>query len=121
MSPKLLNLQTLRTVLRPILSEAREEDERENPTHARHPFFHPVTIALDEGLQLSAFSRDLSAQGIGLLHYTPIPLEEVEIRIATGRGYLVTVRTRLTWCRPCGDGFFVSGGNFTSVPAIGSQ
>ncbi len=44
---------------------------------------------LDDHNRISRFSRDLSPHGIGLMHPTNLPLDEVEIRIATGRGYYV--------------------------------
>lgn len=102
--------------MRPLLSEAREEDARNDPAHARHPYFHPVTVLTDSGRKVSAFSRDLSVRGIGLMHEQSLPLDEVEITISTGRGYCVKVRTKMTWCKPCGDGFYLSGGVFASVP-----
>jgi hypothetical protein len=113
--------QALRTVLRPILLEAREEDSRDNPAGARHPFFHPVFVTLADGERVSAFSRDLSAHGVGLLHSTKLPLEEVGLSIATGRGYHVKVRTMIIWCKSCGDELFLSGGHFMSIPAIGEE
>jgi hypothetical protein len=113
--------QALRSALRPILVEAREEDSRDNPAGARHPFFHPVFITLPDGGRVCAFSRDLSTHGVGLLHPTKLPLEEVGLSIATGRGYHVKVRTVIIWCKSCGDGLYVSGGHFISVPTIGEE
>jgi hypothetical protein len=123
--PKMLtdlqDRQALRTALRPILAEAREEDSRDNPAGARHPFFHPVFVTLADGQRVCAFSRDLSAQGVGLLHGSRLPLEEVDLSIATGRGYSVKVRTMIIWCKSCGEDMFLSGGHFISVPAIGDE
>ena len=121
MSLGLQDRQALRSALRPILQEAREEDTRDNPAGARHPFFHPVIVTLADGQRVSAFSRDLSAQGVGMLHSEKLPLEEVDLSIATGRGYVVKVRTMVIWCKPCSDDMYVSGGHFISVPAIGEE
>lgn len=111
--------QSLRIALRPLLLEARDEDLRDNPAGARNPFFRPVSLVRADGMQLRGFSRDLSAHGIGLMHPVPLKQEEIEVSIATGRGYTVRVRARILWCRPCGAGAYVSGGQFVSVPAIG--
>jgi len=119
MADKTQELCEIRTLLRPIFREARDEDSRENPRSARLPFFHPLVVTIGDGCRQSAFSRDLSANSIGLLHNFTLPLEEVGISIATGRGYSVKVRVRILWCRPCGEGWYVSGGTFTSIPAIG--
>jgi hypothetical protein len=121
MAIELEEKRALRSALRPILIEAREDDAREVPVGVRYPFFRPVTIMLDENCRVSAFSRDLSPHGIGLMHPVSLPLEEVEIRIATGRGYYVKVRTMITSCRPCGDACYVSRGNFVSIPAVGDK
>ncbi|HEY1599027.1 MAG TPA: hypothetical protein VGG64_05465 [Pirellulales bacterium] len=118
---ELQNKQSVRSVMRPILLAARDEDLRENPNGTRHPFFHPVSIQFDNGHRLMAFSRDLSGLGIGLLHEVPLPLEEVAVSIKTGRGYHVKVRISISWCRPCGDGHYISGGQFTSVPTVGEE
>ncbi|HVU88909.1 MAG TPA: hypothetical protein VHD36_16415 [Pirellulales bacterium] len=121
MAIELEEKRALRSALRPILIEARDEDARENPVGIRYPFFRPVLITLDETKRLSAFSRDLSPHGIGLMHSEALPLEEVEIRIGTGRGYYVKVRTMITSCRPCGDACYVSRGHFMSIPAVGDN
>jgi hypothetical protein len=120
MPGKAQKLSEIRTLLRPIFREAHDEDSRENPRNARLPFFHPLTVTRGDGQRHSAFSRDLSANSIGLLHNFALAQEgEVGISIATGRGYSVKVRVRILWCRPCGEDWYVSGGNFTSIPAIG--
>ncbi len=111
--------QTLRIALRPLLLEARDEDLRDNPACTRNPFFHPVSLVRADGMHVHGFSRDLSAHGIGLMHSVPLKQEEVEVSIGTGRGYIVRVRARILWCRPCGAGAYVSGGQFVSVPAVG--
>jgi hypothetical protein len=119
MSVDLHEKRARRNVMRPLLLEARDEDARDNPGGARYPFFRPVSVQLDDGCRLSAFTRDLSPHGIGLMHPTSLPLEEVVIRIATGRGYYVAVRTAITWCGPCGDAFYLSRGHFMAIPTVG--
>jgi hypothetical protein len=31
----------------------------------------------------------------------------------------VRVRTRLLWCRQCGDGWYISGGKFLGIVGLG--
>jgi len=101
-----------------VLSEAREVDERDDPSRMRLPCFRSASIILDGGIRYPAFTRDISADGIGLLHEVELPRSEVEVNIATGRGYEVKVRTQILHCRPCGQEWYLSGGRFASIPAI---
>ena len=73
---------------------------------------------LEGGSRHSAFVRDISVTGIGLLHDVELPADQIEIHIATGRGYSVKIRTQITSCQPCGEGWYVSGGPFVSIPAM---
>jgi len=116
---ELQELRSFGNALHPLLVEARANDKREDRWGIRYPFFRSVAIATDDGSHVTAFSRDISASGIGLLHSIDLPLGDVEIRITTGRGYAVRVRTRVSWCQPCGEGWFISGGQFVSVPEVG--
>jgi hypothetical protein len=112
------DLQVLRNSLRPVLLEAREDDDRRDPSKTRYPCFRPAEIVLEGGSRHSAFVRDISVTGIGLLHDVELPTDQIEIHIATGRGYSVKIRTQITSCQPCGEGWYVSGGPFVSIPAM---
>jgi hypothetical protein len=117
-APTLHDTERLRRRLRPVLREAREMDELADPTRTRYPCFRSASILLDSGIRYFGFSRDISINSIGLLHDIELPLTEMEINIATERGYAVKVRTQITYCAPCGQGWFLSGGKFSSIPAI---
>lgn len=117
-SQTLHDTERLRQRLRPVLREARELDERTDPTRTRYPCFRPASIILDSGIRYGGFSRDISVNSIGLLHDIELPCSEVEINIATERGYAVKVRTQITHCAPCGQGWFLSGGRFASIPSV---
>ena len=97
----------------PHLSEASEESQPREQGDPRSPFFFPVSITLDDGRCYSAFSRDLSQSGIGFLHNMELPANEVEVRILGG-GYCVKARVRILWCKPCGEGWYISGGTLVS-------
>jgi PilZ domain len=84
----------------------------------RHPFFRPISVRVG-GRKFSAFSRDISETGIGLLHSFDLPLGKTEIIISSEKGYSVAVLTRIVWCRACGEGWYLSGGEFISAPNIG--
>jgi hypothetical protein len=86
-------------------------DRRVDP---RHAFFTAVTLwpADAPTTPVSAFSREVSCAGIGLLHSVPLGSgERFEIDILIGD---VRVRKtgRVVWCREVGDGWYLSGCKF---------
>jgi len=89
------------------VAEQEIQDGRANP---RFPLFQPVT--LHRGVQLlSAFSRDVSETGMGLLHDMPIG-GEYKISIEDTDGCCFEMSGIVLWCRPCGQGWYISGVRF---------
>jgi len=115
---ELQELRSFGNALHPLLVEARANEQREDRWGIRYPFFRTVSIATEDGEQHSAFSRDISASGIGLLHQVELPPCSAEISITSARGYAVQVRTRIVWCQSCGGGWYISGGQFVAIPTI---
>ena len=109
---QLHDLRSFGNALHPLLAEARA-----NMREDRHPFFRPVSIKALGGRCYSAFSRYLSASEIGLLHNMELPPAEVEIMIGNGRKPAVGVRTHVSRCQPCGEGWYISDGQIVSVIA----
>jgi hypothetical protein len=107
-------VQDIRSLVDGLLTEAKVTEHVERREETRHPFFRPVTIALDagRGLKLSAFSREISASGIGLLHNMPLPAGEVQVTIERCAGGTATIRAEIIWCQPCGEGWYLSGARF---------
>lgn len=101
-----------------LVLEAHDEGMRDRRSEVRCPFFRPVSVHAG-GNHYSAFSREISALGIGLLHNFELKLGEVEVAIPSKRGHTVRLRTRLMWCRPCGEGWYISGGVFLAIAAVG--
>jgi hypothetical protein len=97
-----------------LLAEA-QEGEADARRSNRHAFFRSVTIRMNGGRLHSAFSRDISELGIGLLHNFELPPGEVGIAISSARGYSIPLRARIVWCRPCGAGWYLSGGEFVGI------
>jgi hypothetical protein len=90
------------------------EERREN---GRTPFFHPVIIEFGTGepCRQSAFTRDISETGIGLLHWTPIEPQPIVITTRLRTDKIVGFNVDLSWCISCGEGWYISGGHFTGV------
>ncbi len=101
-----------------ILREARASDKRERRDGVRYAFFRPVRIHIG-GHRFSGFSREISETSIGLLHNADLTPGEVEVAIATEQGYSVHIRTQIVWCQPCGEGSYISGGEFVGMTRIG--
>lgn len=102
------------------ISEALDEIFNEacnRRTEQRTPFFGPVTIRHSDcpEVHLSAFVRDLSPSGIGLVHLMPLKRGEVLIDLPLPLGIMVRLRTEILWCRDYENGWYASGGRFTDV------
>ncbi len=101
-----------------LIVEAHHEYVKDRRSEARYPFFRPVSLEIEPGSRYSAFTREISAQGIGLLHNFEIAPSEVELYIPHRKGSVIRVRTRLIWCQQRGDGWFTSGGVFAGVATL---
>ncbi len=102
-----------------LILEAHQDNLRDRRMAVRHPFFRRVTLR-GQATECVAFSREISTVGIGLLHNVELPLGELEINIPNKRGHAIRVRARIVWCQPCGEGWYISGGQFTGIaPSIG--
>lgn len=97
-----------------LMFEARSDDQMDRRGAARYPFFRPVQIVPATGKMRkhTAFTRELSTTGVGLLHSMPLPPGMVTIVLFTQDGVSVRLPTEILWHRPCGDGWYVSGGKF---------
>jgi hypothetical protein len=97
-----------------LLVDAREAAE-ERRKEKREPFFGPASVVVDEAGErrsYSCFCRDLSPSGIGLLHNMELKTGEIVVKVLRKSGAGVCFRSELLWCRPCGEGWFVSGARF---------
>jgi len=86
-------------------------------TNGGHPFFRPLTIASrgDETTILRAFSTDISATGIGLLHKRPLEMQQLQLSFE--RPQLKCIM-EVEWCEPCGEGWYLSGGRFLGLSSL---
>lgn len=108
----------VREAVNRVLAGSRPADEDERRGDPRWPFFGPVTITLDHDPfpQFSAFARDISHLGVGLLHIMPLERGEVIVTIRGEEGEdPVALRTQVMWCKDCGEGWYISGGRFLDV------
>jgi hypothetical protein len=108
----------LREQIQELMAQARADDQMDRRGAARYPFFRPASLANDrEDLgPHQAFTRELSTTGIGLLHNVPISIGPLKVAIRYGDGQVAALPAEILWCRPCGDGWYVSGGRFNLSP-----
>ena len=107
--------QIRRTIKRLLDEEKAETGERR--ANMREPFFGPVTVVVRENGEqrtYSCFSRDISPTGIGLLHNMPLESGKVTLAILRQSGD-VHLRGEIMWCRPCGEGWYLSGVRFLAT------
>jgi hypothetical protein len=100
-----------------LLTASRSGSGAERRTAERYPFFAPVSIMpYDETQQRwSAFSRDMSADGIGLLHNMPIDCGRICELSITQAGIHFRRRSELMWCTAAGEGWYLSGWRFVET------
>jgi hypothetical protein len=82
----------------------------------RQPFFRPITVRNGQGpgSAMKVFGRDISAEGIGLLHNGPLEPGRVILDIPMSQG-IVEISVEIRWNRNVGDGWQVSGGKFVTI------
>jgi hypothetical protein len=85
----------------------------ERRSQGRRPYFQPVVLTVgDSQERFAAFSRDVSPEGIGLLHWMPIKPQRIMVTLTLSSGQVATVTVDIKWCVSCGEGWYVSGGGF---------
>ncbi len=100
-----------------LLADAREAAE-EQRKEKRQPFFGPAVVVVEESGErrsYSCFCRDISPSGIGLLHNMELKTGEIVVKVVRKSGTEVRFRSVLLWCRPCGEGWFISGARFLDL------
>ena len=97
-----------------LMAEARSDDQMDRRGAARYPFFRAARLLPGSGDlgDYTAFTRELATSGIGLLHSVKLEPGPMVVVLHTQDGARVRLPTEIQWCRPCGDGWYVSGGTF---------
>jgi len=111
-APKTDSKLRVRMALRELLT-----DKREQRRERRIPYLASVSISPvgSPGEKFSAFVRDLSPSGIGLVHLKPLPTVEVVMTLGLTRGRTAAMVTQIVWCNEFEGGWFASGGRFLDV------
>jgi hypothetical protein len=82
----------------------------------RTSYFGPVTLRFSgTHAAVSAFARDVSPIGIGLVHLTPLPTGEAIAVVPLPSGRILELRTQIIWAKDYGNGWYASGGQFLGL------
>jgi hypothetical protein len=101
-------------IVRELIGQAEMEDKKNRRSEVRFPFFRLVSIQVDDH-SYSAFTRDISASAIGLMHNMKLALRKVEIGIPNEAGQGYKLRVRIERCEPCGEGWYISSADFVGI------
>ncbi len=98
--------------------EAQRSKLTERRTEPRHSFVRPVQIYVAQNPPFSAFSKDMSKQGIGVVadHEMAVGTMAV-ISIHSTTHYPVHVNCELRWSEKFGPGWFLTRWKFISIVA----
>lgn len=105
-------------VLESVLTASREAAADRRSAEC-HPFFAQVMlVSVDHrAMRLSAYSREISVGGIGLLHVMPLKAGAIyEVRTEDSE-FTFRQQAEAVWCRSAGHGWYLSGWRF--VAAVG--
>ena len=101
-----------------LLLEDSNFDRTENRSAHRQHLVRPVDVLLREsGESVSAFSRNVSATGIGIITHQPIDDGTVAVltiaRLALGHD--TTILAECRWCKPYGKNWYITGWQFINL------
>ena len=98
-----------------LLSEAVSQDI-ERRRYQREPLLASVQIQSDGETWQQGFTRDISEEGVGLLHSFPLDPGEVVIKISCPGQKPKPLKVNLEWCKTFDENCFISGGRFVAWP-----
>jgi hypothetical protein len=100
-----------------LLGSSQANDFAERRCEVRHPFFAAVSLRTqDRDLPVcSAFSREISHSGIGLLHIMPLKAGVAAQLTITAGATKLQKSAEVIWCRPAGEGWYLSGWRFIAA------
>lgn len=101
-----------------LVVEAHQEVRKDRRAETRYPFFRQIGLMIPGQTPTRAFTREISSVGVGLLHDVALVPGEVELSIPSKKGYSIHIRTKILWCQPCGEGWYISGGQFVGTAFV---
>ena len=97
--------------LNEVLESIEKLDGSNNRITERLDLVIPAEITTARGNTISAMTREISRDGIGLLHRGSVSPGQVTVKMASETRDF-TYQVIIEWCQPCDNGMFMSGGIF---------
>jgi hypothetical protein len=102
-----------------LLLEIQRAKYTERRTEPRQPFARPVQIHFPNGPIVRAFSKDLSAMGIGIISDASFPSGAIAtLEIHSTISESVILRAEVRWCDGYGKGWYLLGWKFLSIGSL---
>ncbi len=101
-------------VIQHWLRLAVDASGKERRRFKRHAMFQPITIKDNEnnGKVISAFSRDISRVGIGMVHDAPVSLAPKELQLSSPK---IELNVKVNRCRRLSARWHISYGQFVCL------
>ncbi|MEX1229474.1 MAG: PilZ domain-containing protein [Planctomycetaceae bacterium] len=97
--------------LKHVLESIGRSDEDHQREVERLDLAVPAEIVTTRGNTIAAMTREISRNGVGLIHRGAITCGDVTLRMASDTK-VFEYRLKIEWCIPCEFGMFLSGGRF---------
>ena len=97
-----------------LVEEAEATNRADQRSERRFPYFRAVSVIVGESGErnYSAFSKDISQGGMGLLHSMPLESGKATLRVCDDEGGALVLPCEIKWCKPAGEGWYLSGAAF---------
>jgi hypothetical protein len=106
----------MKEAIEQLLLEVQRAKFSERRTEPRQPFPRPVQVHLAQGRIVSAFAKDLSTMGIGIITNVESAVGTVAVlEIHTLTGDPVYLRSEVRWCDAYGRGWHLVGWKFLAL------
>jgi len=100
-----------------VLTEETNYDRLDNRSALRESLVRAVKLESSESdSPIIAFTRNISATGLGLITNQPINEKSSNtLKISRLDGPDLSILSECRWCKPYGDGWFLSGWQFITL------
>ncbi|GAB5443869.1 MAG: hypothetical protein Fues2KO_42180 [Fuerstiella sp.] len=99
-----------------LMTEIKRAKFKERRTEQREPCTRPVSIYYGDDQLLTAFTKNVSRQGVAIISSREWhPGEIATVRIHSLERFPLCFRCEVRWSEPYGDGWFVTGWKFMSA------
>ncbi|HMO15853.1 MAG TPA: hypothetical protein PKD64_18225 [Pirellulaceae bacterium] len=105
-----LQVYRIREVVERLADEEMRFNLRERRSSMRRPCIRPAKIRLSHGVDLDALLRNISENGLGMVHNTPIEnCQKALVEIARIWDAPLLLTCRLSTCKKWSSGWYISG------------